>query len=108
MQIDESLIPKCSDMQPPPRDNLTVQDAVKFLAMVAEMLKKKNRAYGNSAGDPVRIFSRLDAEAGLRVRIDDKLSRITRGAGSDDEDTIKDLVGYLALLWATINPTSKP
>jgi hypothetical protein len=34
------------------------------------------------------------------VRIDDKLSRIARGAGllAMDEDVIHDLAGYLALL----------
>jgi hypothetical protein len=34
------------------------------------------------------------------VRIDDKLSRIARGAGLNgtDEDTLLDLIGYLVLL----------
>ena len=40
----------------------------------------------------------VDAAAGIRVRIDDKLSRLARGDGSGDEDAVKDLVGYLALL----------
>jgi hypothetical protein len=36
----------------------------------------------------------------LLVRIDDKLSRIARGAGMEatDEDTLNDLIGYLILL----------
>lgn len=65
---------------------------------VAGLLKRKNAAYGNSALEPVRIFSRLDASEGLRVRIDDKLSRLHRGDGSGDEDAILDLIGYLILL----------
>jgi hypothetical protein len=64
---------------------------------LAEMLKAKNRQYGNSFADPVRIFSRLSPEEGLRIRIDDKLSRIARGNDAG-EDTVLDLVGYLILL----------
>jgi hypothetical protein len=64
---------------------------------LAEMLKAKNRAYGNSFVDPVRIFSRVSPEEGLRIRIDDKLSRIARGNDAG-EDTVLDLIGYLVLL----------
>ena len=64
---------------------------------LAEMLKAKNRQYGNSFVDPVRIFSRVSPEEGLRIRIDDKLSRIARGDAAG-EDTILDLAGYLILL----------
>ena len=64
---------------------------------LAEMLKAKNRQYGNSFADPVRIFSRVSPEEGLRIRIDDKLSRIARGDAAG-EDTILDLIGYLILL----------
>lgn len=65
---------------------------------IAQMLIGKNAAYGNSALDPVRIFSKADAVEQLKVRIDDKLSRIQRGSLSDDEDTLLDLIGYLILL----------
>ena len=35
----------------------------------------------------------------LKVRTDDKLSRIANGHGDDlDEDTVMDLIGYLVLL----------
>jgi len=64
---------------------------------LAEMLKSKNRQYGNSFADPVRIFSKATPEEGLRIRIDDKLSRIARGNDAG-EDTILDLIGYLVLL----------
>lgn len=62
-----------------------------------EMLLEKNRAYGNSALDPVRIFSQTDTVEQLKVRIDDKLSRLVRGQAAG-EDIIKDLLGYLILL----------
>jgi len=61
------------------------------------MLMTKNAAYGNSAFDPVRVFSKADAVEQLKVRIDDKLSRIMRGTACG-EDTITDLMGYLVLL----------
>jgi hypothetical protein len=75
--------------------------AEKVLAItdaIAELLVTKNQAYGDSVGDPIRIFSDLDATAGLLVRIDDKLSRVARGHEIPAEDTIDDLIGYLILL----------
>ena len=45
---------------------------------IAEMLIKKNISYGNSALDPIRIFSKADSKEQIRVRIDDKLNRIDR------------------------------
>jgi hypothetical protein len=67
---------------------------------IKDLLLKKNSKYGNSALDPVRIFSHAHATDQLLVRIDDKLSRIKRGAGlvAADEDVINDLIGYLVLL----------
>jgi hypothetical protein len=87
---------------------------------VYEMLLGKNAAYGNSALDPLRVFSASDAEEQIRVRIDDKLSRLARCRGKtppsvdaffegmrmllnarnmrDREDTVMDLIGYLILL----------
>ena len=67
------------------------------LAEVRAMLIEKNRAYGNSALDPVRIFSSADATEQLRVRIDDKISRIQRGSNAG-EDVAFDLLGYLLIL----------
>jgi len=62
------------------------------------LLLEKNKAYGNSAIDPIRIFSQADPEEQLKVRIDDKLSRIMRGSEYQTEDTVQDLVGYITLL----------
>ena len=67
---------------------------------VYEMLASKNDAYGDSALNPIRMFSKADAEGGIRIRIDDKLSRL---ASRDDRleseaDVIDDLIGYLILL----------
>ena len=62
-----------------------------------DLLHEKNAAYGNSALDPVRIFSKADTEEQIRVRLDDKLSRLTRGSAAG-EDVELDIMGYLILL----------
>jgi hypothetical protein len=64
---------------------------------LAVMLKAKNAAYGNSALDPVRIFSKASPVEQILVRLDDKLSRLQRGSAAG-EDVILDLLGYLVLL----------
>ena len=64
---------------------------------VERVLLEKNAAYGNSALEPVRIFSKADATEQVRVRIDDKLSRLARGYAAG-EDVVLDLIGYLLLL----------
>jgi hypothetical protein len=64
---------------------------------VKRMLLEKNQAYGNSALEPLRIFSRADPVEQLNVRIDDKLSRIARGQEFAGDDTELDLIGYLIL-----------
>jgi len=69
-------------------------------ARVVNLLKEKNEQYGDSVQQPLRIFSKLDSQAGIRVRIDDKLSRLARGNDSieSDIDIVDDLIGYLILL----------
>lgn len=64
---------------------------------VAKVLVEKNAAYGNSALEPVRIFSKASPTEQLLVRLDDKLSRLARGSAAG-EDVVLDLIGYLVLL----------
>ena len=64
---------------------------------IREMLLEKNKAYGDSALNPVRVFSSASASEQIRVRIDDKLSRVARGSNAG-EDVVRDLIGYLVLL----------
>jgi len=68
---------------------------------VKELLLMKNREYGNSALEPVRVFSCMFAQDQIDVRIDDKLKRIQTTRELDDlqihEDTEQDLIGYLIL-----------
>lgn len=62
------------------------------------MLLKKNISYGNSALNPVRIFSNLTSKEGLYARIDDKLSRLKNNQSYPNDNDIDDLIGYLVLL----------
>jgi len=75
---------------------------------IKELLLEKNEKYGNSALEPLGVFSKLSAKEGLLVRIDDKLKRIKNGSlDKDDEDVINDLIGYLVLLKIHENQESK-
>lgn len=65
---------------------------------IKAMLLEKNAKYGNSALSPLRIFSKADPVEQIRVRIDDKLSRLNSGVSDDIEDAVLDLIGYLVLL----------
>lgn len=62
------------------------------------LLIEKNRKYGDSALNPARIFSKASNIEQIKVRIDDKLSRIKNAQDDEDEDVIADLIGYLVLL----------
>lgn len=72
-------------------------DAGSILLGIYSMLCNKNRKYGDSALNPVRIFSKADAAEQIRVRLDDKLSRLRSAQGDEDEDVMLDLIGYLIL-----------
>ena len=65
---------------------------------VMNILLQKNKEYGDSAINPVRIFSSVDSIEQINVRIDDKLSRIkNKKSKVIKEDTELDLIGYLIL-----------
>ena len=82
-------------------------DVSKVLLEIRDLLIAKNIKYGNSALEPLGVFSQLSAKEGLLVRIDDKLKRIKNGSlDKDDEDVINDLIGYLVLLKIHANQES--
>lgn len=73
-------------------------DVTQVVEEVRATLLAKNKAYGNSALEPVRVFSTADPVEQLKVRLDDKLSRLKSSLNDDNEDTVLDLMGYLVLL----------
>lgn len=79
-----------------------IYDLDKVLNEVRQMLVQKNEAYGDAALNPVRIFSKADPLEQLKVRIDDKLSRLARGENAG-EDVVHDLLGYLVMYRIQMN-----
>ena len=64
---------------------------------LAAILKNKNRKYGDSALNPVKVFSKSDNTSSLHVRADDKVSRI-KNSEELDQDDVFDLMGYCVLI----------
>jgi len=64
---------------------------------IKDLLLEKNRKYGDAALNPVRIFSKANTVEQLKVRMDDKLSRLRNAQDDEDEDVVSDLIGYLVL-----------
>ncbi len=86
---------------PQPSTAPTGNRAADWLRNVAKVLEEKAISYGDSVGNPIRVFSHAGKTEGIKVRIDDKLSRVARGKEWPGDDVIVDLVGYLALLAVT-------
>jgi hypothetical protein len=84
---------------------MTQDTIVKVFDSMKAVIIEKNRRYGDSALSPRRIFSRLDAGEGIKVRIDDKISRIMNNNGEIRKNDVADLMGYLALLAVSLNWT---
>jgi len=89
----------CGDLLLGPGRPPTSAEAIELECdAIKAMLLEKNSRYGNSALDPLRIFSKSDLDEQINVRIDDKLSRLARGnLAGDTEDVVADLIGYLVL-----------
>ena len=76
---------------------------------IKDLLLQKNIKYGDSALDPLRVLSKASAKEQILVRIDDKLSRISRGdILHEDEDVVSDLIGYLVLLKIALKREADP
>lgn len=79
----------------------TVQDKITMTCDgLARLLVAKNTRYGNSALEPMRVFSRADPADGILVRLDDKLSRIKYASNEGNllrKNDIADMIGYLIL-----------
>ena len=65
---------------------------------IITLLLKNNLAYGNSAIEPLRLFSNATTEEQILVRVDDKLSRLKNNQTYPGDNDVDDLIGYLILL----------
>lgn len=82
------------DNRPPPNAQDLIADVCDE---IKALLLEKNRRYGNSALQPMRVFSKADPIEQINVRLDDKLSRVLAAQADDEEDAEFDLLGYLVL-----------
>jgi hypothetical protein len=79
--------------------NNSTQDTIANICdNIKSMLIEKNKSYGDSALDPIRVFSKASSDEQIKIRIDDKLSRISRGSEFYGDNDLDDLIGYLILL----------
>ncbi len=65
---------------------------------VVEMLLAKNISYSNSAMEPLNILSNATPEEQIKMHIDNKLTRLKHQKEFQNEDSLKDLAGYVILL----------
>ena len=72
----------------------------------AVWLAHKNISYGDSALNPLRVFSKADTVEQIKVRIDDKLNRLMNGQEYIGDDDAKDLLGYLVLYFVALGRES--
>ena len=80
---------------------MEINDSQKDIIDTCESLKKflleKNKRYGNSALEPINVFSKLSSEEGIKLRMDDKVKRIKNSTELRKNDVV-DLTGYLILM----------
>lgn len=82
----------CEALKTSPAIGRAIDDLCAFLIA-------KNKKYNNSVFEPLRMFSRGSVEDLIRVRLDDKVTRILRGQLAG-EDSFDDFAGYMILLRA--------
>lgn len=71
---------------------------------MAEFLCGKNNSYGGSAFTDVSLGGKtIKAADAIKVRMADKIKRLTSGQEYGSDDTMKDLLGYLIIMLAEKN-----
>lgn len=75
----------------------SISDIEEVCNNMRDFLIEKNKRYGNSALNPIRIFNKDSITTSLLCRLDDKLSRIKNSEQLRPND-IYDTIGYLVLL----------
>lgn len=78
-------------------DNLTRTKIEILNKNFSEFLKEKNRRYGDSALNAVKIFSKLEPDNQICIRLDDKINRVINAKEIKKND-VCDILGYIELL----------
>lgn len=71
-------------------------DFKKITSSICSLLEYKNQKYGNSALEPLKVFS---GKSEVGTRLDDKLARIKNSDVLKKND-VADMIGYLTLICA--------
>jgi hypothetical protein len=81
-------------------ENGMLEKISRLMQGMEDLLIAKNQRYGNSALDPVNVFSDLPPGKALLVRLDDKLKRIKNSPAGQPlrKNDLADIIGYIALL----------
>jgi hypothetical protein len=109
MKYDETKVSTCLAALDGKQGASARQIAQAGVALTA-LLLEKNRAYGDSARQPIAVFAQgIDTRTRLGVRMDDKISRLMRGDNETfNEDAVVDLAGYLVLYLSLDDLESTP
>ena len=85
------------------------EDMLDELSHIVEIVYAKNKDYGSSALSPPLLLPWFDVRFGLLVRLSDKIQRLHKlyyiekpEVEESLEDTLRDIVGYIFLIYATI------
>lgn len=81
-------------------DKNTAWKIQKITENLNSLLQYKNANYGDSALNPIKVFSKLESTDSLFQRADDKISRIQNSKYLKKNDLI-DLMGYCVLICAS-------
>lgn len=87
----------------------TPADMIAELEHILALVYSKNKDYGSSALESPILLPWLDVRCGLLVRLSDKITRMrtlfkqeTSEVNESFEDTLRDIVGYIFLLYAVL------
>lgn len=75
----------------------TQDKIIEVTQAMQELLLEKNKRYGDAAVNPTKVFSKLDGADSIKIRLDDKLSRVRNSLEVRTND-VCDIIGYLTLL----------
>ena len=78
-------------------EETSAQKLVKVYDSMKAVSIEKNKRYGDSALNPAKVFSKVDATTSILIRLDDKLNRV-KNSDTLRKNDVSDVIGYLALL----------
>ena len=73
---------------------------------IKDLLLYKNEKYGDSALNPNNIFYKGDSTNSIKIRLDDKISRI-KNCDETRINDVADVTGYCILLLASMGVTAE-